>query len=83
MKCHNFLIIIMLFVFVSCSTATDTNSQDETQYKLEVCKEALSTSINLIDLQIITLEACWVMRITEVKTEIPSIAAINAAGAIT
>ena len=32
---------------------------------------------------IITLEACWVMRITEVKTEIPSIAAINAAGAIT
>jgi hypothetical protein len=32
---------------------------------------------------IITLEACWEMRITEVKTEIPSIAAINAAGAIT
>ena len=31
---------------------------------------------------IITLEACWVRRITEVTTEIPSMAAINAAGAI-
>ena len=32
---------------------------------------------------IITLEACWVMRVTVVKIEIPSMAAINAAGAIT
>jgi hypothetical protein len=32
---------------------------------------------------IITLEACWVRRITVVITEIPNIAAINAAGAIT
>jgi len=32
---------------------------------------------------IITLEACWVRRIKEVMTEIPNIAAINAAGAIT
>jgi len=32
---------------------------------------------------IITLDACWVMRVTVVKIEIPSMAAINAAGAIT
>jgi len=32
---------------------------------------------------IITLEACWVMRVTVVKIEIPSMAAIKAAGAIT
>lgn len=31
---------------------------------------------------IITLDACWVKRITEVTIEIPSMAAINAAGAI-
>jgi hypothetical protein len=32
---------------------------------------------------IITLEACWVRRITTVIAVIPNIAAINAAGAIT
>jgi hypothetical protein len=32
---------------------------------------------------IITLEACWVMRVTDVTIEIPSMAAIKAAGAIT
>ena len=32
---------------------------------------------------IITLDACWVRRITEVTAEIPSMAAIKAAGAIT
>ena len=32
---------------------------------------------------IITLEACWLRRTTEVTIEIPSMAAINAAGAIT
>jgi hypothetical protein len=32
---------------------------------------------------IITLDACWVRRITEETNEIPSMAAINAAGAIT
>ncbi len=31
---------------------------------------------------ITTLEACWVRRTTEVKMEIPSIAAINVAGAM-
>jgi hypothetical protein len=31
---------------------------------------------------IITLEACWVRRITAAIAEIPTIAAINAAGAI-
>jgi len=56
---------------------------DETASNLlESSMIAVPTVKAIMTLTIITLEACWVRRITAAIVEIPTSAAINAAGAI-